>query len=491
MVLLILAVACGNLGGLLLARGVAREREISIRAAIGAGRGRLVRQLFTESLLLGFVGSLAGLGLGYVVLRSLMTMSGTPAWLNPAPDWRVMLFAIAMGLGAAILFGLTPAFHVVHRRHRATLMRQILIGAQVAASCVLLIVAGLLVRALNRASGDPGLDYKQVVSIDPGLANHGYTPAQARTYIDTLQSRLRDLPGVESVSFASTPPFGNKKTTIGMERDGRATRINTNSIDPQYFETMKIPLLHGRSLMPGDSHGIVVSQSLAALVWPAEDPLGKPFEIGDTKYTVAGIAGNARVTEDQNTTAVYFPANSTDLPSIVVLVRTSGRPEGSAPGMASIAKEIDPRIFPDLQLMKTAFRQKLGGAEKSALAVGVLALVALLLACLGIVGLVAYAVAQRTKEIGLRMALGAKPSHIVAIVLRQFSRPVVVGLLVGLGGAAGLAQVLRRILFGVGSLDPVAYLGAIGFFTVTVAVASVFPTLRALRVDPMRALRND
>jgi predicted permease len=493
LVLLILAVACGNLGSLLLARGVAREREIAIRVAVGAGQGRLVRQLFTESLLLGLLGSAAGLGLGYVVLRSLMAMSDTPSWLNPAPDWRVILFSVGLGLTSAILFGLMPAFQVVRRRHQATLMRQILIGAQVAASCVLLIVAGLLVRSLDRASGAPGFDYQSVVSIDPALGNHGYSPAKARTYIDTLQSRLRDLPGVESVSFASTPPFGNKTITMGVEIGGRAIHIHTNSIDPQYFHTLAIPLLRGRNLLRGEIRAIVVSQCLAAAAFPAEDPLGKPLDLGGTKYTVVGIAGNVRVTaqQDRDETEAYFLADTPDLPSMVELVKASGKPEALAQAVASIARAIDPQVLPAVQLMKSSFQRSLRGTEYSALSVGLLALVALLLACLGIVGLVAYAVSQRTREIGIRMALGARPAHVLSVVLRQFSLPVGAGLLVGVGGAAALSRLLRGLLSGISNLDPASYLAAIGIFILRVAVAAMLPARRALRVDPLSALRHD
>jgi predicted permease len=493
LVLLILAVACGNLGSLVLARGVARAREITIRVAIGAGRGRLVRQLFTESLLLGALGSMAGLGLGYVVLRLLMAASGTPPWMNPAPDWRVMLFAVALGFLAAILFGLTPAFQVVRQRHQATLVRQILIGAQVAASCVLLIVAGLLVRTLNQASGDPGFAYSQVVSINPSLGDNGYSPAKARVYIDTLESRLREVPGVELVSSASTPPFGGKTITIGMTIGGRDIHIHPNNVEPGYFQTMKIPLLRGRNLMRGDRNAIVASQSLAVLGWPEEDPVGKQLDLDNTKYTVVGICGNARVAdpEDRDSTEAYFLADGADMPSMAVLVRASGRPENLVSMLASVARTIDPNMIPEVQLMKSSFQQRLRGPQYSALSVGLLALVALLLACLGIVGLVAYAVSQRTKEIGIRMALGAKPSHIVGIVMRQFASPVVVGLLAGVGGAVALSNVLRQVLFGIRSLDPVAYLGAIGLFTATAALASLPPARRALRVDPIRALRND
>jgi predicted permease len=486
--LLILAAACGNLGSLLLARGVTREKEISIRAAVGAGRGRLIRQLFTESLVLALLGTAAGLALGYVVLRGLMVWASVPAWLDPTPDRRVMLFAIGMGFAAAILFGLSPALQLARQRHRAAIMRQFLIGAQVAANCVLLIVAGLLVRALDRAMFAPqGFEYQQVISIDPVF--HGYSSASARVYLDTLESRLRSLPGIESVSLVSNPPLGNRWSVVRADVAGRAVNIHFNHIDPPFFQTMQIPLLRGRNLMPGDTRAIVVSESLARLQWPAEEPLGKTFR----DNTVVGISGSARLVspEDSDAVEVYQLAEGDIMPSMVVLVRTSGPPEGLAPLVASTAKSIDPTLFPEVQLMKTAYRHSVEIAESSALSVALLGLVALLLACLGIVGLVVHAVSQRTREIGIRMALGAKPAHVLSVVLRQFAGPVAVGLLVGVGGAAAFSLILRRELYGVSNLDPIAYVTAMGVFVVAVAVAALMPARRALRVDPMRALRYE
>jgi len=491
--LLILAVACGNVGSLLLARGVAREREIAIRVAVGAGKGRLIRQLFTESLLLAIFGSIAGLAVGYAVLRSLMVLTEAPAWLNPAPDWRVALFALAAGFASALLFGLTPALQAARQRHRATIARQILVGAQVAASCVLLIVAGLLGRALDHAmTAHPGFEYRQVISIDPGLARHGYSPARAQAYLDTLQNRLRALPGVESVSLALSPPLGRRSEIAGVDMDGRAVRVQINRVDPQFFQTMKIPLLRGRNLMRGEPHAIVVSESLARGVWPGQDPLGKKFTM-DEDYTVVGIAGSARLVklEDSDSVEVYFPIAPADLPGTSVLVKTSAAPEDLARAVAAVTKSVDPASFPEVQLMKSGFRQKLRGAEYSALTVALLGSIADILACLGIVGVVAYAVSQRTREIGIRMALGARPAHILSVILRQFSLPVAAGLLAGVGGAAALSGLLRGQLYGIGNLDPMAYMGAIGVFAVTVAVAALWPARRALRVDPMRALRHE
>ena len=491
--LLILAVACGNLGSLLLARGVAREREIAIRTAVGAGKGRLVRQLFTESLLLASLGSLAGLAVGYAVLRSLMTLTDVPAWLNPAPDWRVAVFALAAGFAAAILFGLAPALQAARQRHRGTMARQILVGAQVAASCVLLIVAGLLGRALDHAmTAHPGFEYQQVIAIDPGLALHGYSPARAQAYLDTLEDRLRALPAVRSVALAFGPPLGRRSEIAGFDIDGRALRVQINRVDPQFFETMKIPLVRGRNLLRGETHAVVVSESLARGAWPVQDPLGKKFFLGED-CRVVGIVGSARLVklEDSDSVEVYFPIAPADLPGTSVLVKTAAAPEGFARTAASVAKSVDPNTFPEVQLLKGEFRQKLQGAEYSALTVSLLGFTADLLACLGIVGIVAYAVSQRTKEIGIRMALGARPTRILSVVLRQFSVPLAAGSVAGVGLAAALSGLLRGQLYGISNLDPTAYLGAIGIFAFTVALAAVWPARRALRVDPMQALRHE
>jgi hypothetical protein len=268
--------------------------------------------------------------------------------------------------------------------------------------------------------------------------------------------------------------------------------VQINRVDPQFFQTMTIPLLRGRHLMRGDTHAIIVSESLAHRAWPGQDPLGKKFTMGED-YTVVGIAGSARLVklEDSDSVEVYLPIEMSDLPSVFVLVKTSALPEDLTRSAASTAKATDPSTFPEVQLLKTGFRRKLRGAEYSALAVSVLGSIAHLLACLGIVGVVAYAVSQRTKEIGIRMALGARPSHVLAVVLRQFSLPVIAGLVVGIGGAAALSQILRQELYGISNLDPIAYLAAIGLFVVTAALAALLPARRALRVDPMRALRYD
>jgi predicted permease len=243
LVLLILAVACGNLGSLLLARGASRQREMALRSAIGAGPGRLIRQLFTESLVLALMGCLGGLALGWLVLKRIIVWTGAPTWFDPTPDWRVVTFAIAIGIVSSVLFGLAPALHVGRQKRKAkTFGRTLLIGAQVASSCVLLIVAGLLVRAVERAaSTDPGFDYEHVIVVKPSLDQHGYTAARARDYIREISTRLRGVPGVEDVSVTSTPPLSGLKNMAPFERDGRKFIVYIHQVDPHYLETMKIP----------------------------------------------------------------------------------------------------------------------------------------------------------------------------------------------------------------------------------------------------------
>lgn len=487
---LILAVACGNLGSLLLARGVSRAREMSIRIAVGAGAPRLIRQLFTESLLLASLGAIAGLALGQVVVRVLMSVTGGPTWLDMTPDWRVVSFTAGVGLIAAILFGVAPALQVARQRRQSTRIREILIGVQVAASCVLLIVAGLLVRALDRMiSADPGFAYQQVIAIHPGLSAHGYSPERASAYLTTLRARLEALPGVTSVATTSTPPLGGRKTVVGVVVDGRPVDVHVNHVDERFLPTLGIPLQRGRPFERGDTRAVIVSESLGRSLWPGEDPLGKEFD----GRTVVGIAGSARqqALQDPDAVEAYFTVEPAVLPLLSLVVKVSGRPEDLLRPISTAVKAVDADLFADVEMLESAFHRKQEDIERTAVGVSLLGFSALLVACVGIVGLVAYGVAQRTKEIGIRIALGATGTRIISVVLAQLSWPVAIGLVMGTGAAAALSQILRRELYGVSSLDPIAYLAAIALFVAAVAIAAWWPARRALGVDPLNALRID
>ncbi len=278
-----------------------------------------------------------------------------------------------------------------------------------------------------------------------------------------------------------------------MEKDGHSLVIYINRVDPEFFQTMKISLLRGRNFTAGETNAVIVSESLARRQWPGEDPLEKTLTLGGTQYPVAGVAGNARALAlaDSDAVEVYLPIDEAGLPSFAVMVRASGRIEDVTPAVASLARSIDPRVAPTVQTLKSAFARRIDGTERASTAVSVLGLTALLLACLGVVGVVSFAVSQRTREIGIRMALGAKAGHVLAVVLRQFVVPVAAGLVVGVGGAAALSQLLRRELYGISNLDPLAYLAAVSLFAAAAGVSALLPARTALRVDPMRALRHD
>jgi predicted permease len=493
LVLLILAVACANLGGLLMARGATRQREIQIRLDLGARRSRIFRQLFTESLLLSLLGSLAALPLSYAVLRIALLYANAPAWMSAWPDWRVLVFTAAMGVIAAIFFGLLPTLQMVRRKQKKTIAHQFVVCAQVAASCVLLILASLLVRAtLHTLYTDPGFGYEQVLSIDPGLRDHGYTSANAQAYLDQFQARLRTIPGVVSVSTALSPPLVTEVVMMtSITVDGHSVMIYPNWVSSDFFQTMDIPLLRGRYLRPHETHAVILSESLARKRWPTEDPIGKTWKNGPD--IVVGVVGNTRAMELNNSdaTEIYHPPTEEYLPAMSVLVKTAGAPEGLSPAIKSIAASIDHRIYPSITPLKSGFRKNVTQVKQIATIISMLGSIATFLALVGLLGLVTFAVTQRTKEIAIRLALGANRAVIFSTVLRQFAWPVLVGLFAGIALTAGLSQIIRRGLYGISGLDPISYLGAIFLLVAILALAALLPIRRAFRLDVARILHAD
>jgi len=493
LVLLILAVACSNLGGLLMARGVSREREIQIRLDLGARKPRVFRQLFTESLLLALLGSMAALPLSYIALRVILALTDAPGWMSAAPDWRVLVFTFGMALLATLFFGLLPTLQMVRGKRKSARAQQLVVGAQVAASCVLLILAGLLVRAtLHTLYSDPGFGYEQVLAIDPGLNDHGYTPSTAHAYLDQLQDRLRAMPGVTSVSMALTPPLVNEMVMMtSIDVDGRRVWIYPNWVGPDFFQTMGIPLLHGRYLQPGDKHVVVLSESLARKRWPTEDPIGKPWQ--DGKDTVIGVVGNTRAQEMNNSdaTELYAPAGDENYPGMSVLVKTFGSPEKITPAIKAISSSIDPKLFPTITPLTVGFQKNVSRVEQIASIISLLGGIAIFLAVVGLLGLVSFAVSQRTREIAIRLALGAGRPEIFLTVLRKFTWPVMVGLISGIAMTAGISRVIQRALYGISGLDPISYAGAITILIFILAAAALLPIRRAFQIDVAGILKSE
>jgi predicted permease len=492
--LLILAVACANLGSLLLGRAVMREHEMGIRVAIGASKARIFRQLATESLLLATLGSGAALALSYVGLRVTLSQLDAPRWLTATPDWRVLVFTVGMALAANLFFGIAPALQVARQKQHKTMARQILIAAQVTASCVLLIVAALLVRATQHVLfTDPGFAYESVVTVDAQLEQHGYTPAAAEAYLDQMQDRVRGLPGVKSVSLVKLPPMGHTVSRMDTEIAGRQVAIYPNWVEPEFFETMRIPILLGRSFYRGEKNAVIVSESMARRQWPGQNPLGKELGGGDVKDLVVGVAGDARMNalNDDDAVEQYWPAHAEDMPGMVVVARMAGDPSSLPPVIKSISTSLAPKVFPEIRQLKGLYHDNALVVEQIATIVSLIGLIAVAVAGVGLIGLVSFSVSQRTKEFAIRFALGAKRMQVLVAVLRQFAWPVAIGLVAGTGIAAGCSKVLRKALFGVSNLDPASYAGAIAVMGTILLVAAVVPARRALRVDMAKALHYE
>jgi predicted permease len=496
--LLILAVTCANLGGLLLARGVTREHEIGIRIAIGASKQRILRQLLTESLLLASIGSFVGLALSIVVMRVTLTFTDAPAWLSATPDWRVFGFSFVIAVIAAVLFGFAPALQIAGQKHRKPIARQVLIAAQVTASCVLLIVAGLLVRAMHHTLyNSPGFGYQSVLSIDPQLAQHGYNRTAAGTYLAQMESRLRERPGVLSVALVKLPPMGHSVARIGTEIQGKHVDIFPNSVGPAYFQTMNIPFLLGRTFHPGEQHVTIVSESLANRIWHGDDPIGKPMPSDEPSSTpldiVVGVVGNARVNalSDSDATEQYWPAQVDDMPQMSIVLKAVGTPSAMFPAIKSMSQSLDLRVFPDVRPLESLFQENVANVKRIAAAVSLVGLIAVLLAGVGIVGLVAYTASQRAKEIAIRLALGATRRQVLHAILSQFAWPVALGLIAGVFIAATTSSALRSTLYGVSNLDPTSYSAAALLLLLIMMIATVLPARRSLRLDIAKALHHD
>jgi predicted permease len=489
LVLLVLIVACTNLGTLLLARGMARGREIRTRMALGADRKRVVRQLLTESALLASLGCAAALLLSSAAFKLLRARAEAPEDFDTAADWRVLVATLAIGLIAAGSFGLAPALRLTSLSPRAGRSRSVFLAIQVGASCMLLMVSGLLVRGFERLmAADSGFDYRQIVVIQPGIAAHGYRGAAAQAYMRTLGDRLLSIPGVQRVSLMQMAPWGN---TYSMEnRNGR--KVMLNWVDTDFLQTLGLRLTRGRNFRPGEQGVAIVSDSVARWQWPGEDPLGKSTSIGGGS-TVVGVVRTAGTfnlrTEDS--LGVYFPPAVKDWAPAAVVARVSGRPTLYLGTVAAAAKALDPRLTPDVHLLDGEHDRAIADSLKLTAAVGSLGTLATLLAAIGLAGLTAYTVGQRTREIGVRIALGARRTQVVRAVLAPMARPVVMGFAGGMVGAAALSSVLRREIFGLHPLDPLAYLLAIALFLAVMAMAAAGPARRAMRVNPGDALRHE
>ena len=523
----VLVLACMNIANLCLVRVASRQREVAMRAALGATRGRLIRQLLTESLLLAMFGCVGGIILGIAASRSFGSIrlhTALPFVLDSHFDWRVFAYALAAAALTGILVGITPALRIsrtdlneiLHEGGRTSTpgrqrFRSALVVAQVAGSLMLLIVAGLFVRSLEKIQhSDLGFDPSHVLNatIDPHEA--GYQEAQAWEFQKTLLNRARALPGVTSASLAMCVPMGYSSYGNELRIDGYQARpgeqvpaAGFNTVTPGYFETMRIVLLQGRGFRDSDnqnSHLVaVVNQNFANLYWHGQNPIGRHFsEIDDPAHAmeVVGVARNGRDSDifTSNDPFYYVPLAQHYKSVVTLQLRAASTPEALAPEATGMIHSLEPAmpVF-DVQAMTTMLDSLNGFLpfRIAAVLASALGILGLLLALVGVYGVISYAASQRTHEIGIRLALGAQPAQILKMVFGQGLLIVGMGVLAGILAAGALGRLVGNLLFAVAPFDPLTYASASVLLAATELLACYIPARRATRVDPMVALRYE
>jgi macrolide transport system ATP-binding/permease protein len=525
---LVLLLACVNVANILLVRATVREREMAIRAALGAGRIRLIRQLLTESIVLALGGGLAGIMLGFwgsAALGQLNFHTDLPVRLDFGFDWRVFGFAFGAALLTGLVVGVIPAIrasrgnlaHILHEggrglvggRHR---LRSALVVAQVAGSLMLLIIAGLFARSLGEAQrSNLGFDPGHIANFFMDPNEIGYSETQGREFYKNLLDRVRALPGVVSATTANSTPMGyiNNGDTVVVEGyeipKGEPAPVSFyNVISTDYFKTLSIPLLQGRTFTDADNQNAqlvgIVNEAMVKKFWPNEDPIGRQFKIGaepNHSITVVGVAKDSRY---QGVTGIinpyfYLPlAQHFALNSLAALqVRTAGAPEPMIPQVEHMIQSLAPElpVF-DVKTMTEALNTLNGLLvyQIGAILAAALGILGLILALVGVYGVISYAASQKTHEIGIRIALGAQPAQILKMIFRQGLVIVAIGLVIGLGAALAAAKVVGNFLT-VSPTDPLTYITVSLMLTAVALLACFIPARRAMRVDPMEALRYE
>ncbi|MEO8026435.1 MAG: ABC transporter permease [Bryobacteraceae bacterium] len=522
---LVLLIACANVANLLLARAVGRQKELAIRNAVGATRGRLIRQLLVESGVLALLGGLLGLALSFAGVRMLLSLNtGTlPRAQEVGVDFVVLGFALAVSLGTGLIFGIIPALRasrvdpqrVMQETARGSSsgiggqrVRGIVVVTEVALSAMLLIGAGLLGRSLDRMLAEkPGFDPDNLLTVQVALTDRSYADKnRCIAFFHQLLDQIESTPGVQAAGASNRIPLSGETNEMGFWMDGQPrtpqNRLMTSNrvITRGYFHAMSAPLLAGRSFEWSDTADkppvSLVNEAFASKYFPGQSAIGKrvTYDLGYPMVAeIIGVVGNFRQAGlgADPLPEVYTPVTQTTIAGLTLVIRSK-----IAPGalIASVRKEIDSidRNVPtyNIRPMTQLVAQSISQPRFRSTLLAIFSVAAMFLASLGIYGVIAYSVTERSNEIGIRMALGAHPSDVFRLVVGHGLTLAAVGLAIGIGASLMLGRFLRSVLYGVSELDPVTYLSAIALFMAVAGLASFLPARRALRVDPMRALRH-
>jgi macrolide transport system ATP-binding/permease protein len=525
---LVLLIACANVANLQLARGATRQKEMGVRVALGASRGRLVRQMAVESLMLTGAAGVTGLLIAWWAAGLALRIAhppGAPALsLDVSPDWRVTLYLVGISLLSGVVSGLMPALRAspqdplvaireesgadTFRKGRR--MRSAFVVAQVGGSLFLLIAAGLLVRALHKAQRiDTGIDLANVVVLSPDLRVLGYDSARRSEFDRRLAERIHSLPGVRNVATATTVPLGKDfaQTAVlpegeNLPVDQKLPIVNFNVVSPEFFTALGIGMARGRTFTAQESASgarvAVVNESLARQLWPGQEVIGKRFRQGrkSPPIEIVGVVRDTRNVYLWSASLPYLylplqPAGLDEFSDPKILVSVTGNPAPFIAALPGLAREMDPNVSSTAKSLADNLSFWIWPSQIGALLAATLGLLALLLASVGIVSVTSFTVSRRTKEIGIRMALGAQPGGVVRLLVWQVGRLVAIGAAIGLLAAVAAARVLAQVLYGLSALDGLTLLG-VTLFLASIALASCyFPARRATLVDPMQALREE
>jgi predicted permease len=515
----VLLVACANLSNLLLARATSRRKEIAVRIALGADRSRLIRQMLTESVLLAGCGAALGLPLAFIATRSLAATHAIsiPLLQTVRIDTMALVFTILAAFITGLLFGIAPALQVsrwdVHESlkdssrgssegGRGAWIRSTLVVSEVALACILLVSTGLLIRSfLQLLDVDPGFRPEQAAAWRIEMGQKYQTRAQQNTFREELVRRIEEIPGVEAAGLTDALPLGRNRTW-GVRAKGETYTPETfpiaypRIIDSGYIRSMKIPLLAGREFNPRDTAEsqkvVVINETMAERLWPGRDPLGMTALIGRDEWQVVGVVGNVRhsTLEKEAGLEMYLPVAQSDAGSMDMVVRAKLPIESLVPSVRAALQNLDPDLpASDFQTLEHLVEQAVSPRRFITILLAGFAILALILASLGIYGVISYSVNQRTNEIGIRIALGAQAGAVLKLIIGQGVKLTLIGLVIGLGMAFALTRVISSLLFGVNATDPVTFAG-IALLLSSVALAACYiPARRATKVDPMVALR--
>lgn len=540
----VLLIACANIANLLLARSTSRRKEMAIRAAMGAGRWRIARQLLTESTLLAVVGGALGLGIAQLGIRFILYMSPTaiPRSREISLDWKVLGFTLGVSLLTGILFGIVPALQssdvdvseTLKESGRGTSarhwLRSSLVVVEVATTMVLLIGAGLMIRSFYLLQKvDPGFSYEQLTSFTVSLPQRKYTNEDQRNaFFQQLLQNLRTLPGVQSVAAASGLPLGNNGWQTSFRVDGQpppkkgdAPLMEACTVTPDYFRTMNIPLLRGRYFTDQDNRSfmagkdtskmdegqrlisgvnvIIVDQEFAKRHWPGEDAVGKRLKFGPEEdaatLTVVGVVGRVKMEsldDDSNRVQGYFSFAQVPFGGMTIILKGAGDPNQLIAAARAQVRAVDPdQPIYNIRTMSEIRGESVAPQRLNLILMSIFAGIALVLAIVGIYGVMSYAVTQRTHEIGIRMAIGAQPRDVFRMILGQGMLLTLIGLGIGLVGAFLLTRLMATMLFSVKPTDPLTFAAVALLLSVVALIACYIPGRRATKVDPVNSLRYE